>query len=146
MSTHGATGSAAGRRLGYLLKHTGRLVSAANDTALAPLGIDSRELGVLIVIDGNEPASQQQMAERIGVDRTTMVAMLDAMEAKDLLARRPDSEDRRRNVVELTRSGQAMLARAIAASDVAEAEVLSRLTLQEAAELRRLLGQLVAGD
>jgi DNA-binding MarR family transcriptional regulator len=145
MSAHDGTGSPAGRRLGYLFKHAAMLMAQSNDAALAPLGIDARELGVLIVIDGYEPASQQQVAERIGVDRTTMVAMLDTMETKGLLARRPDAEDRRRNVVELTASGQDILTRATAVSDAAEAQLLAPLSDTEAAQLRSLLGRIVEG-
>lgn len=118
-------------------------MSERNDAALAPFDIDPRELGVLVVIDSYEPASQQQVAERIGVDRTTMVAMLDALEAKRLLSRRPDAEDRRRNLVELTPVGHETLGRAIAASDNAEAELLSPLSPAEAAQLRDLLGRVV---
>ncbi len=143
MPISGNTGSRASRRLGYLFKHAGRLMSERNEAALIPFDIDPRELGVLIVIDSYEPASQQQVAERIGVDRTTMVAMLDTLEAKGLLSRRPDTEDRRRNVVELTPLGHETLGRAIAASDIAEAELLSPLTPAEAAQLRDLLGRVV---
>jgi len=50
--------------------------------ALAPFDIDARDLGVLLAIDSIEPASQQQIAQRLGVDRTTMVAMIDALEAR----------------------------------------------------------------
>lgn len=42
------------------------------------------------------------------------------MEAKGLVACRPDTEDRRRNVVELTKQGRAELVRAVVASDRAE--------------------------
>ena len=138
------TGSQAGRRLGYLFKHAGRLMSELNDAVLAPLGIEPRELGILIVIDSFEPASQQQVAERIGVDRTTMVAMLDTLEAKGLLSRRPATEDRRRNVVELTPAGHDILSRAVAASDTAEAELLAPLSPEEAKQLRDLLARVVA--
>jgi DNA-binding MarR family transcriptional regulator len=144
MSIGDDTGSRASRRLGYLFKHAGMLMSEHNDAALAPFGIDPRELGVLIVIDSYEPASQQQVAERIGVDRTTMVAMLDSLEAKGLLSRRPDTEDRRRNVVELTPMGHDVMGRATAASDTAEAELLAPLSPEEATRLRELLGRVVA--
>ncbi len=145
MSTDGGTESRspASRRLGYLFKHASMLMSERNDAALAPHGIDARELGVLIVIDSYEPASQQQVAERIGVDRTTMVAMLDTMEAKGLLSRRPDAEDRRRNVVELTRSGQDTLVAATAASDAAESELLAPLDAAEGKLLRDLLARVL---
>jgi DNA-binding MarR family transcriptional regulator len=144
MPASAKTGSQAGRRLGYLFKHAGLLMSELNDAVLAPFGIEPRELGILIVIDSFEPASQQQVAERIGIDRTTMVAMLDTLEAKGLLSRRPDTEDRRRNVVELTPAGHDILSRAVAASDSAEAELLAPLSREEATQLRDLLARVVA--
>ncbi len=145
MPTRGDTETRAGRRLGYLLKHAARLISERNDAALAPLRIDGRELGVLIVIDSHEPASQQQVAQRIGVDRTTMVAMLDALETKGLVSRRPDPEDRRRNVVALTAAGQDVLHRGTAASDMAETELLAPLSEAEGELVRELLERIVAG-
>lgn len=144
MPASAKTGSQAGRRLGYLFKHAGLLMSELNDAVLAPFGIEPRALGILIVIDSFEPASQQQVAERIGIDRTTMVAMLDTLEAKGLLSRRPDAEDRRRNVVELTPAGHDILSRAVAASDTAEAELLAPLSPEEATQLRDLLARVVA--
>ena len=49
-----------------------------------------------------------------------MVALIDALENKALVARRPDAEDRRRNVIELTDSGSKILRQATRASDQAE--------------------------
>jgi DNA-binding MarR family transcriptional regulator len=133
-----------GGRLGYLLKHAGMLLTERHERALAAWRIDARELGVLMVIDSYEPASQQQVAERLGVDRTTMVAVLDTLEAQGLLSRRPDPLDRRRNVVELTAAGQTVLTAATAASDRAEADLLAPLSDDEAATLRDLLARVVA--
>ena len=50
MPASAKTGSQAGRRLGYLFKHAGLLMSELNDAVLAPFGIEPRELGILIVI------------------------------------------------------------------------------------------------
>jgi DNA-binding MarR family transcriptional regulator len=107
--------------------------------ALTPYGISGRELAVLLVLAGHEPASQQQAAQRLGIDRTTMVALLDALEAKGLVARHPHADDRRRNVVELTGAGQDTLQRAAEASDAAEREFLAPLSPQAAQQLRSSL-------
>ena len=112
--------------------------------ALAPFDIHARDLGVLLVIDRSEPASQQEVAERMGVDRTTMVAIIDALEAKGIIARRPDAVDRRRNVVELTPAGQKILRQATAASDAAESELLAPLSSEEGEQLRDLLARVLA--
>ena len=73
-----------------------------------------------------------------------MVAIIDALEAKGLIARRPDTEDRRRNVIELTSAGQDMLLEAIAASDAAEADLLAPLSPEENLQLRDLLARVIA--
>jgi DNA-binding MarR family transcriptional regulator len=126
-----------------LLKHAQLRMSELNGQALAPFGIDGRELAVLLVLDGREPASQQQAAQRLGIDRTTMVALLDTLEAKGLVARRPHADDRRRNVVELTERGQDTLRRGIEASDGAERTLLAPLSPQAAQQLRHSLQTIV---
>jgi DNA-binding MarR family transcriptional regulator len=131
--------SSAGSRLGYLFKHAQMRMAQLNSEALAPLEINGRELAVLLTLADHEPASQQQAAERLGVDRTTMVALLDGLEAKGLVTRRPQAGDRRRNVVELTGKGQDTLERGVRASDEAERVLLSPLTPEERPVLRRML-------
>jgi DNA-binding MarR family transcriptional regulator len=126
-----------------LLKHAQLRMSEMNGQALAPFGIDGRQLAVLLVLDGREPASQQQAAKRLGIDRTTMVALLDTLEAKGLVARRPHADDRRRNVVELTELGQDTLRRATQASDGAERTLLAPLSPQAAQQLRQSLQTIV---
>src|SRR3954452_6307083 len=92
--------------------------------ALEPYNVNGRELAVLVMLAGREPESQQQAAQRLGVDRTTMVALLDTLEGKGLVSRQPHAEDRRRNVVELTGVGHTVLEKATRANDEAEQEFL----------------------
>jgi DNA-binding MarR family transcriptional regulator len=133
-------------RLPYLLKHAQLQLSELNSAALAPYGIDGRELGVLIVLDGEGPTSQQQAAARLSVDRTTMVALLDVLEQKGLVTRRPHASDRRKNVVVLTTSGHDTLREATRASDEAEQRFLARLSLSEARQLKDWLRTLISPE
>jgi DNA-binding MarR family transcriptional regulator len=132
-------------RLGYLLKHARLKLGELTAAALAPYGLDGRELAVLLVLADCEPASQQQAAQRLGIDRTTMVALLDALEDKGLVVRHPHPEDRRKNVVELTAPGRDTLRDATQAGDDAERRFLAPLTeaagQQLKAALRKLLTQ-----
>jgi DNA-binding MarR family transcriptional regulator len=131
------------RRLGYLLKHAQLRLAELTAEALAPYGITGRELAVLVVLGGGEPASQQQAAGRLGIDRTTMVAFVDALEGKGLVERRADPDDRRRNVVVLTTAGGDLLRRATRASEEAERRFLAPLSRTTAEQLRRALSQVV---
>ncbi len=129
-------------RLTYLLKHALVALEGLHAEHLAPVGVSGRELAVLLLLDGHSPESQQQVAGRLGVDRTTMVALLDGLEAKGLVARHAHAGDRRRNVVGLTADGRAALVRAVRASDEAERQLLAELDDAESAQLRTLLTRL----
>lgn len=130
-------------RLGYLFKHARQQLSELTAAALAPYDIDGRELAVLLVVAGSEPPSQQQAAGRLGVDRTTMVALLDVLEDKGLVVRRPHANDRRKNVVALTEHGHDTLAKATRASEDAERQFLAPLAEPVAQQLRDALALLV---
>ncbi|MCL1871064.1 MAG: MarR family winged helix-turn-helix transcriptional regulator [Promicromonosporaceae bacterium] len=133
--------------LGYLVKHAHQRLTALADTALAPLAIDSKAFGVLRAVVGREPMSQQEIAARLGVDRTTMVALIDGFESRGLVTRTPDPRDRRRNAVELTRAGVALYRKADAAYVAAEEAFLAPLDAAGASQLREALrAVLVAGD
>lgn len=129
-------------RLTYLFKRALVDLEDLHAEHLAPVGVSARELAVLLLLDEQGPGSQQQAAGRLGVDRTTMVALLDGLEAKGLVARRADAGDRRRNVLELTEDGHKALVRALRASDEAERKLLAGLDDAEAAQLRTLLTRL----
>jgi len=125
--------------MGYLLKHAQLRMAELNAAALAPFGITGRQLAVLLAIDSQAPLSQQEAAGRLGVDRTTMVALIDELEGKQLVQRRQDPADRRKNVVALTPAGRATLAEAGKASDEAERRLLAPLTGDQAAQVREAL-------
>jgi DNA-binding MarR family transcriptional regulator len=133
-------------RLGYLLKHAQLRLAELTAEALAPYGVSGRELAVLLVLDGGGPASQLAAAGRLGIDRTTMVAFLDTLEERGLVARRPDPADRRRNVVVLTATGQTVLRYATRAGDEAERRFLAPLTGPAADQLRRSLQSVIRAD
>jgi hypothetical protein len=82
---------------------------------------------------------RQQAAARPGDRPLDDGGPLDSLESKDLVARRPDAVDRRRNVVVLTDAGQAKLLEATQASDTAERELLGQLDEGEAVQFRALL-------
>jgi hypothetical protein len=93
-------------RLYPLLKHAQLQLTELIGPALAPYGIDGRELAVLNAIADKASLSQQEVARGLGIDRTTMVAMVDALERKGLVRRNPHPADRRKNTVELTAAGR----------------------------------------
>lgn len=76
-------------RLAYLLRLAQSRLMDGYGPALDRYGIDARELAVLAALTGADPLSQQELAGRLRIDRTTMVALTDGLEEKGLVRRRP---------------------------------------------------------
>ena len=126
-------------RLGYLLKHARERLAELTAEMLSPFGVTGRQVAVLIAIDDGVPLSQQEVARRLGVDRTTMVDLIDELEDSGLVQRRQDPSDRRRNVVDLTRAGMVTLEEASRAALEAERRFLASLPAAEATAFRAAL-------
>jgi DNA-binding MarR family transcriptional regulator len=130
-------------QLGYLLKHVQLRFSELTATALAPFGISGREAAVLRAVDNPHPLAQGQIARRMGIDRTTMVALIDDLQQRGLVQRRQDPHDRRKNVVELTGTGQDITRQATRIGEQVEQDFLSPLPPGEAAQFKETLRALL---
>jgi len=126
-------------RLGYLLKHAQQRLVQAAGPATARYGVDGRELAALTVLAAGSPLSQQDAAQALDLDRTTMVMLVDALEAKGLVERHRSPRDRRKNIVQLTSAGQRCLRAAGKARDEAEREFLAPLGDRLAGQFVRAL-------
>jgi DNA-binding MarR family transcriptional regulator len=131
-------------RLGYLLKHAQQRLAQAAEPVMAEYGVDGRQLAVLTVLAADYPLSQHEAAERLGVDRTTMVALVDELEEKSLVERHRSAEDRRKNIVQLTEAGEQCLDGAGRARDDLEREFLAPLGDKLGQQFVRAL-QILAG-
>lgn len=67
------------------------------------------QASVLGRLDREGPLTTSQLAAAEGVRPQSMAQTLGDLEAEKLIARRPDAEDRRRVLIELTRSGRERL-------------------------------------
>ncbi|WP_327185986.1 MarR family winged helix-turn-helix transcriptional regulator [Streptomyces sp. NBC_01334] len=133
-------------RLGDLLQHAQAKPARKSARALVPYGVDGREPAALVVLADEETLSQAEAAGRLGVDPTTMAALVDGLEDHGLVERRRSPRDRRRNTVRLTDAGLLCLERAEAARRAAERRFLAPLDEQTAVALLRALRMLVAEE
>ncbi|NGP19350.1 MarR family winged helix-turn-helix transcriptional regulator [Devosia aurantiaca] len=109
------------------------------DDSLKDLPGGSRGFMMLTAIAETDCQSQVVLAERLGLDRTTVTYLIDGLERENLLTRTPDPADRRARHINLTDHGAARLASLIKAVDAVEARVLSRLSGGEAEHFRHIL-------
>ncbi len=127
---------------GYLLGRASQQCRDYFDVLVTPLGIRGRHFGVLAVLGEEKPLSQIEISERLGIDRNTMVGLLDDLEAGLFVTRTRDPQDRRAHVVALTSAGRSVLAQGTQLAQRTNDEVLSPLTPQERAQLHVLLSRL----
>ncbi|MFC4586734.1 MarR family winged helix-turn-helix transcriptional regulator [Sphaerisporangium corydalis] len=100
----------------FLAGSTSLLLSKADDlfneileSAVEPFGLRSKDFIVLTAIDAMGPQSQQQLARTHGIDRTTMVSVVDGLERLGLVQRARNPDDRRKYAIGLTTEGQSLL-------------------------------------
>lgn len=96
---------------GFLLTDVTRMLRAEMDrrTGEAGLGLTPGEGRTLSHAYRAGGVRQNVLAERMGVEAMTLSGALDRLEARGLVERRADPEDRRAKTVHLTPAGEAML-------------------------------------
>lgn len=125
--------------LGYRLRRAQQAVF--RDFARSVHDISPGRAGVLMLIEANPGVTQSRLAHAVGLDRSTMVGVLDHLEERAMIERRR-GEDRRTNGLWLTATGRALLAtmkRRIASH---ERRVAARLSAAERKQLVALLEKL----
>ena len=125
--------------LGYRLRLAQQAVF--RDFAASISEVSPGRLGVLLLIEANPGVTQGRLASAVSLERSTMVGVVDALEARGLVERRR-GDDRRTNGLWLTRPGRALLARLKRRIALHEQRVAARLSPAERAQLLSLLARL----
>jgi DNA-binding MarR family transcriptional regulator len=91
------------------------------------------------------PMTVKQVAEAATIDAPAATVAVNDLEARGLVVRRTNPDNRRCKLVSLTDAGRDVVA-AIEEVDDPAPEVLADLSLDELAALRAVLGRLATGD
>lgn len=110
--------------------------------ALAPIGLGPREFFLLSVVR-EQARSQRELAAVCGLDPSSMVPVVDALEARGWIERRRDAHDRRVHLITLSTQGKHVHTRALRLAQKMEARRMHRLSESERAQLGELLRKLV---
>jgi DNA-binding MarR family transcriptional regulator len=129
--------------LGWLLSQAHWALATEMGAALAPLGISGRAYHVLRAALSGEH-TQTQLADMVGLDKTTMVVTIDDLERAGLAERRASEEDRRVRVIGVTSAGRRKLAEADAVKEKIQNDVLEALPARERQVLLDALAHLVS--
>jgi DNA-binding MarR family transcriptional regulator len=128
--------------VGYRLRRAQLAVFQNFVAAMAPFDVTPGQFGVLVVIAENPGLSQSELAAAIGIDRSTMVGVIDRLEARGLVVRAVVPRDRRSYALQLSATGMRKLREIEARVRAHEADIARELTAEERAMLLDLLGRL----
>ncbi|MFD4029872.1 MarR family winged helix-turn-helix transcriptional regulator [Streptomyces sp. NPDC058637] len=128
-------------RLGFLLAYHGGITETVIRKALATTGLTPRHTMTLLQLAGG-PVTQKALIEKLDVDPSVLVSLLNDLEGDALVQRRRDPADRRRHIVEITPEGTSRLRKSDVALDTVERELFADLGERDLATLRGLLGRL----
>ena len=146
----GGEGAAqAGRELTWRLLALARRWRVRIDARLEATGLThTRWQALFWIAELGGEASQQQVADRVGVASSTMVRTIDGLVAQGLVTRKGSGEDKRANMLGLTPAAHAILEEIRTVWDQVRDEVLAALDPAEIAicdlVVRKMLGNLIA--
>src|SRR5262249_22583670 len=99
--------------LGYALRRAQSAVFADFAATFAKAGevLTPGEFGLLVLVERNAGMSQMALARALGIDRSTLVPILNRLQTRGLLVRRASPSDGRTHALGLTPAGEKALAR-----------------------------------
>ena len=102
-------------------------------------GVTPGQFGVLAIIDANPGLSQARLGGALGIDRSTLVGVLDGLERRGLVVRAAAPGDRRSHALRLSDKGAELLRRLAIAVRAHEAQLAHGLSQAERRQLIALL-------
>jgi DNA-binding MarR family transcriptional regulator len=97
------------------------------------------EFGLLVLVERNAGLSQMALARALGIDRSTLVPILNRLQARGLLVRRSSPTDGRTHALGLTPAGGQALAKFARLVKAHERRIASGLSASETRKLIELL-------
>lgn len=133
------------RSVAFLLSSLGYAVSRRFHDILEPLELEPGEFALLRAVAASDGEPQNALAERLHISPSWMVAIVDELERRELLERRPHARDRRVRNLHLTAGGKKLLKQAERRARQFDRQVSGPLTEAELQQLLELLQRVGAG-
>ena len=131
-----------------LCEHVGFMLGKARQELVfrieeltAPLTV--KHFGSMVVLSRRGAMRQTELADALRLDRTTMMNIVDELEAAGYARRGADPDDRRAHAVKVTAKGKQWLDKLRPVAENIESAFLAPLTASEQETLRQLLLRLV---
>jgi DNA-binding MarR family transcriptional regulator len=125
--------------LGYHLRRAQVAVFQHFAETMGEAEITPGQFGVLLVINNNAGLSQTQLGNALGIDRSTVVAVIDRLESRGLVVRAPSPTDRRSHALRLSEAGAQLLHKLKEMVRAHERHIARGLSREDQAQLIALL-------
>lgn len=125
--------------LGEAFMAVSRQLRGITQEALAPWDINPSHLRALRALNHHGTMRLSKLSDHLRIAPRSATEVVDALEAKALVRRRPDPDDRRATLVEVTEYGASVLAAIRAARGTESERIFSRLSQEDRAHLERIL-------
>ncbi len=128
--------------LGYQLRRAQLATFQHFAATVGKAGVTPGWFGLMVIVANNEGLSQTRLARALGIDGSTMVAMIDRLEENGWIRRQRSAVDRRSHALYLTGAGSQLLARLTPMVAAHEADLAHDLSADEKNALLGLLAKI----
>jgi len=132
------------RQAAFLLAQIGAHAASLFAERLSVLELAPADAGILRLLRGNAGISQQELAGRLKIHPSRLVAILDNLEKRDLIERKSNPDDRRLYSLYLTGAGGETLEQIGQIARQHQQALCSGLSTEERERLTELLQKLAA--
>jgi DNA-binding MarR family transcriptional regulator len=125
--------------LGLMLRRAHARAAGAMSAAVRPFGLELRHFSVLIILVDRGPTTQRDLVTETGWDKAGIMRVVDDLETRGLVVRKPVPGDRRVRLVEITTRGRKVFEGAHAEAPRLAEQLVSHLAPGEAEQLLDLV-------
>jgi DNA-binding MarR family transcriptional regulator len=127
----GGNGYVLEEQIGHLLRRAHQRATAIFTAQFAAFELTPTQFAVLAKIGDGGEVSQNRLGRQTAMDPATVQGVIGRLRKRDLIASKPDPDDRRRTLWRLTPKGADLLARAVPAGILTSEATLAPLSARE---------------
>jgi DNA-binding MarR family transcriptional regulator len=129
--------------IGYKIKRLSHVIMGEVDEIMRRFELRVLDFGVLHVVNANSGINQSGVASMLGVEPPAVVLASDRLEARGLISRNLDPNDRRVRTLALTRAGEKLLPRIVEELDIQDRKIRSAIQTKNVDSVEAALDRLM---
>lgn len=129
--------------VGYRLRLAQILAYRNFEEKITDHGVAPRYLGLLGIVSANPGQPQNKLADAIGLQKSSLVTILDRLEKDEILERRAIPQDRRARGVWLTPRGEEVVAELALRAEEHEQRMAKGIPAEDRERLIEMLGRII---